>query len=213
MMTSVKFMLCLLMLLIPANAAVTLNQVENFTTLGGWGSGSTANPNPPAILADSGPLGIGDSALKITANGGSAAGSRLVALNTSAWAGDYSGQGIVSLAASLRNMGATSLSIRVAFNGPGGWFVTTVAPVAAFVGWTQQVFDIRPASLLSAGGANAATTMAAVSETRILHSTTVDFKGADVSNSFLVDNLRAVPEPHSCTLLLIAGTLLCLRKR
>lgn len=212
-MTSVKFMLCILMLLGPANAAVTLNQIETFTTLGGWGSGAGGNPNPPAILTDSGPLGIGDSSLKITANGGSGAGSRLVALNTSTWSGDYSGQGIVSLSASLRNMGATALSIRVAFSGPGGWFVTDAAPVAAFVGWVHHVFDISPTSLLSVGGSDAAATMAAVSETRILHSSAVDFKGADVSSSFLVDNLQAVPEPHSCQLIILAGPLLCFRKR
>ena len=212
-MTGVKLILGFLMLMVPANAAVTLNQIETFATLGGWGSGSSGNPNPPAILTDSGPLGTGDSSLKVTANGGGGAGSRLVALNTSAWAGDYSGQGIVSLAANLRNLGSTPLSIRVAFNGPGGRFVTDAVLVAAFVGWVQHVFDIRPVSLLNATGSDAAATMAAVTEARILHSSTVDFRGADVSSSFLVDNLQAVPEPHSCMLLILAGPLLCFRKR
>jgi hypothetical protein len=212
-MTVVKFILGFLMLLVPANSAVTLNQIETFATLGGWGSGGGANPNPPTILTDSGPLGIGDSSLKVTANGGGGAGSRLVALNTSAWAGDYSGQGIVSLAASLRNLGSTPLSIRVAFNGLGGRFVTDAVLVAAFAGWVQHVFDIRPVSLLSTGGSDAAATMASVSEARILHSSTVDYKGADVSSSFLVDNLQAIPEPHSSMLLLLAGPLLCFRKR
>ncbi len=212
-MTVVKFIFGFLMLLVPANAAVTLNQIETFATLGGWGSGSSSNPNPPAILVNSGPLGSGDSSLKVTANGGGGAGSRLVALNTSAWTGDYPGQGIVSLAASLRNLGSTPLSIRIAFNGPGGRFVTAAASVAEFVLWGQHVFDIRPAFLLSTGGSDAAATMAAVSEVRILHSHTVDFRGADVSSSFLVDNLQAVPEPHSCMLLILAGPLLCFRKR
>lgn len=211
-MESVKFMLCFLIATITADAAVTLYQVETFLDFGGWGSGSP-NPNPPQLLANSGPLGSGDFSLKITANGGSGAGGKLLAYNQSAWTGDYSGQGITSIAASLRNTGSTSLSIRFAFDGPGGWFVTTAAPVAAFAGWSLKVFDINPSSLLSAGGTDASLTMGAVTEIRVLHSNSVDYKGAQLSGSFLVDNIQAAPEPNSCMLLTLAGPLLFLRER
>jgi hypothetical protein len=121
--------------------------------------------------------------------------------------------GILSLAADLRNNGTTTLSMRLAFNGPGGWFVTTVAPVTAFSGWTSRVFDIRPAALVSAGGGDPAATLAAVSELRILHSAAVDYRGAKVSSSFMVDNVRAIPEPSAVMLVGLTGFFLAFRKR
>lgn len=195
-----------------AGAAVTLNQLETFDGIHGWTSGGL-NPNPPVVLADSGPLGSGDNALQIIANGGTGAGGRLFAFNQSVWTGDYLAQGIVSIAADLRNQGSTGLSIRLAFNGPGGWFVTAVAPIAQFSGWSATVFDIRPASLTSAGGTDASDTMGDVSEMRILHSSLVDFKGAIVSSSFRVDNLHAVPEPACIALSSLSGIFLLVRKR
>ena len=175
-------------------AAITLNQLENFSGIHEWSSGDP-NPNPPVVVAGSGPLGTGDSSLRVTSNGGNAAGGRLLVFNETLWTGDYTMAGVLSLTADLRNNGTTTLSMRLAFNGPGGWFVTTVAPVTAFSGWTSQVFDIRPAALVSAGGADPVATLAAVSELRILHSAAVDYRGAKLSSSFLVDNVQAIPEP------------------
>lgn len=195
-----------------AHAAVSLNQLETFPTLNGWESGGP-NPNPPSILADSGPLGPGDPALRITSNGGSGAGGKLIVFNQSAWAGDYLAEGIVAISASLRNSGSTLLSIRLAFDGPGGRFVTAISPVTAFSGWSSVLFDIRPAALISASGTDAAATMAAVTEMRILHSSAVSYNGAQISSSLLVDNLHAVPEPCFAALCILASPLLLLRVR
>ena len=179
---------------LPLHAAVTLNQLEDFSGIHAWTSGDP-NPSPPVIVPDSGPLGGGDNSLRVTSNGGSGAGGRLIVFNETLWTGDYITSGIFSLAADLRNNGANTLSMRVAVNGPGGWFVTLASPVNPFSGWTNQVFDLRPASLVSAGGNDASATLAAVSELRILHSTVVDYRGAKVSSGFMVDNVRAIPEP------------------
>lgn len=194
------------------HAAVTLNQTEDFSGPGGW-SGGVPNPNPPVIVLDAGPLGAGDSALRVTSNGGIGAGGKLVVFNVTLWTGDYMAAGILSLAADLRNLGTTTLSMRLAVNGPGGWFVTAVSPVAAFSGWNHAVFDIRPAALVSAGGGNATATLAAVSELRILHSAAVDFRGAQVSGAFMVDHLQAIPEPSAVMLAGLAGLVLLSRKR
>ena len=188
-------------------AAVTLHQVENFSGIHAWTSGDP-NPNPPVIQPDAGPLGSGDSALRVSSNGGNFAGGRLVVYNESLWTGDYTAAGILSLAVDLRNLGTNTLSMRVAVNGDSGWFVTTTSPVTAFSGWTSQIFDLRPAALVSAGGADAAATLATVRELRILHSTVVDYRGARVSSGFMVDNVRAIPEPSAamiCGLAAIAG--------
>lgn len=194
------------------NAAVTLNQIETFGGVHEWTSGS-ANPNPPVVLVDSGPLGPGDNALRVTSNGGTGAGSRLVVFNETLWTGDYIASGILAIAADLRNSGTTTLSFRLGFDGPGGKFVTAASTVAAFSGWAHRIFDISPASLISAGGSNAAATLAGVTELRILHSSTVDYRGAQISSGFLVDNIQAVPEPGTGALLCLAGAGLLFRKR
>ncbi len=199
-------------LAIAADAAVTLNQIETFSDFNGWTSGDP-NPNPPVILVNSGPLGSGDNALKVTSNGGTGPGSRLIVFNTTLWAGDYTTAGILGIAADLRNSGTTTLSFRVAFDGPGGKFVTPVSTITAFSGWVHRVFDIQPGALISAGGSNAAATLAGVSEIRILHSATVDYRGAQVSSGFLVDNIGAVPEPAMGVLFCLSGVVFLFRKR
>lgn len=194
------------------HGAVTLNQLETFSGSHSWTSGNL-NPNPPVIQLDSGPLGAGDSALRVTSNGGSGAGGKLLVFNESTWTGDYVGAGVLGLALDFRNGGTTTQQVRLAFNGPGGWFVTPANPVAAFSGWNPLLFDIRPAALVSAGGSNAADTMGGVTELRVLHATAVGFKGVAVSGSFLLDNVRAVPEPSGASMLALAGGLLARRQR
>lgn len=191
-----------------ACAAVTLNQIEDFSGVYGWTSGDP-NPNPP--VPDSGPLGGSDISLRVSSNGGSGSGGRLVVYNNTKWSGDYLAAGIFTITADLRNLGSNTLSMRLAFNGAGGWFVTVAVPVTAYSGWSSQIFDIRPETLVSAGGDDIAATMAGVSEIRILHSTIADFRGAKVTSSFNVDNIRAVPEPSACLILGLAGLLICRR--
>jgi hypothetical protein len=210
-MNAASFLATVLSVTAPcALGAVTLFQTENFNTLGGWTSGSP-NPNPPSILADSGPLGGGDSSLRVIANGGGA-GGRLVTFNRTTWTGDFSGEGIDAIAMDLRNLGNSSLSIRIAFNGPGGWWITAAESVPAFAGWGNHLFDIRASALVaSAGGSNAAATLANVTEMRILHSPDPDHTGVILSSTMLVDNVTAVPEPSA--LLLLAGSPLLLKRK
>jgi hypothetical protein len=193
-------------------SAVTLNQIEDFSGVHDW-SGGIPNPNPPVVVLDSGPLGAGDSALRVTSNGGSGPGGKLLVFNTSSWTGNYSAAGITGITADMRNTGTNTLSFRLAFNGPGGWFVTPVFPVAAFTGWVQMAFDIRPTSLLNLEGSDAAATMAAVSQMRILHSSAADFRGAQVSGSFMVDTIQAIPEPSVWMIAAMAGFGTFFRKR
>ena len=194
-----------------ASGAVTLFQTENFDTLGGWTSGDP-NPNPPSILADSGPLGGGDSALRVLANGGMA-GGRLVTFNSTNWTGNFSSEGIVSIAMDLRNLGTSALSVRIAFNGPGGWWVTAAASVPAFAGWGNHTFNIQPSALTASGGTNAAATLAGVTEMRILHSPTPSHTGTTLSSTMLVDNVTAVPEPSALGLLAFSPLFLKRKRR
>jgi hypothetical protein len=195
-----------------ADAAVTLGQIEDFSGVHEWSSG-LPNPNPPVTVPDSGPLGGGDSSLRVTSNGGSGPGGKLVVFNNSLWTGNFIAAGITGIVADLRNTGTNTLSFRLAFNGPGGWFVTPAAPVAAFTGWVEREFAINPASLLGAGGDDAVATLAAVSEMRILHSSAVDFRGAQVTGSFMVDGIQAIPEPSVWMIAAMAGIGTFFRKR
>ena len=199
-------------LTLPLGAAVTLNQIEDFSGVHDW-SGGVPNPNPPVVVPDSGPLGGGDSALRVTSNGGSGPGGKLLVFNTSSWTGNYTAAGITGITADMRNTGTNTLSFRLAFNGLGGWFVTPASSVAAFTGWVHLEFDIRPSSLVNAEGSDAAATMAAVSQMRILHSSAVDFRGAQLSGSFLVDNIEAIPEPSVWMIAVMAGIGTFFRKR
>ncbi|MCW1923479.1 hypothetical protein OKA05_13020 [Luteolibacter arcticus] len=194
-----------------APAAVTLFQTDNFDALGGWTSGGP-NPNPPVIFADSGPLGGGDSSLRVTANGGGA-GGRLVTFNRTTWTGDFTGEGVTTIMADLRNLGTSSLSVRIAFNGPGGWWITAAESVPASAPWGNFDFDIRAVSLVASdSGTNAVATLANVTEMRILHSPDPDHTGVALSSSMLIDNITAVPEP-SALILLAWSPLLLKRKR
>jgi hypothetical protein len=200
-------------LTLTARGAVTLFQVETFETLGGWTSGSP-NPNPPVVFPDSGPLGAGDESLRLTANGNSGAGGKLVTYNRTTWTGDYSSEGITAIAVDLRNLGSNPLFIRLAFTGPGGWWVTAAVTVPAFAGWGEATFDIQPSALQAVSEAtNAVTTMAGVMEMRILHSSPADHQGATVSGGLLIDNLTAVPEPSALVLLSMAPLLMRRKRR
>jgi hypothetical protein len=207
--SSVLTIACLTLL---PGAAVTLNQIEDFSGVHDW-SGGIPNPNPPVVVADSGPLGAGDSALRVTSNGGSGPGGKLLVFNTSSWTGNYTAAGITGITADMRNTGTNTLSFRLAFYGPGGWFVTPASPVAAFTGWVLLEFDVRPSSLVNLEGTDAAATLAAVSQMRILHSSAADFRGAKVSGSFLMDDIQAIPEPSVWMIAVMAGIGTFFRKR
>ncbi|BCX47994.1 hypothetical protein HAHE_19020 [Haloferula helveola] len=191
--------------------AVVLFQLETFDSPTNWTSGAQ-NPSPPVITFNTGPTGTGDSSLQITSSPGSGPGSRLIAYNEVDWAGDYLGAGIHALTMDLRNQSSISSYIRVAVNGPGGWFVTPAQELGRFSTWTSASFDLTPGSLIDVGGSDAAATLGNVTEIRILHSTTDSFRGETGLRTLRVDNIQAVPEP-SVGLLALGAALFSFRRR
>jgi len=91
-------------------------------------------------VPDGGPGGAGDNYLQLTSNGSDGSGGRLVAINVSQWAGDYVALGVTGISASLRNLGATDLSLRLYFADPvlgpptNEAISTNAIPIAAQLG-------------------------------------------------------------------------------
>ena len=212
----------------PPAFAVVIGQVDDFEdgTTQGWIVGllGAAHPAPPMNVPTGGPAGVDDNYLLLTAVGGGAAGSRLTVLNPSAWAGDYTADGILVIAMDLKNFGGSDLNIRLWLEDP-----TNGPPVdIAFSGavslpsggdWTHVEFAIDPMSLTAFQG-DVNTLLSNVTTLRIYHSPDPTIPGPSVVASLGVDNITAggaaaVPEPSSWMLLGsgLAGLRALRRKR
>lgn len=201
------------MLLCPCSQAVVLSQLETFDTAATWTSGAV-NPSPPAIVADFGPMGGGDFALLVSSGTGSMEGSRLVTYDESSWTGDYLNAGVHTLRMDLRNNSLTSTTIRVAVLGPGGWWATPGVALPSFV-WTRADYLLTPDDLLpvNAGSTDAQATLGDVTQIRILHSTSANFRADPGQRSLLIDNIEAVPEPDLPVFLALGGLVWCCRRK
>jgi len=201
--------------LIQLATAATIGQIDTFQsgTTEGWFAGGGPNggvpPTPPHVVATGGPAGAGDQYLVITADSPSGAGSKLVALNASQWAGNYLTSGIAGIAMDLKNLGATDLTIRLLFEDPipgppADEAVTTFgAFLPAGADWTHFVFPIFPSSLTTIfGDVNALLSHTTVM--RIIDSPTPT-EPVQIMGALGVDNIQAVPEPGT---FLIAGVAL-----
>jgi len=181
--------------IISTTLAIVPNQVDNFEdgTTQGWGSGNP-NPTPAANITTGGPTGTDDNYLRVTSNGGSGAGSKLVVMNSTQWIGDYLTAGVTSVSMHIKNFSTTTLSMRIALEGPGGnfWSVNPIV-VAASSNWQQISFSVQAANLT--GGANVNSTLSGITEVRILHSVAGGFKGEPVVAQIGLDNITAVSQP------------------
>ncbi len=211
----------------PASAAPMLGQVDTFAdgTTMGWSAGGGpvggVPLRPPSHMSSGGPAGAGDAYLLLQSLGGSGAGSRLTALNSDQWAGDYAAAGITALTMDVRNFGPTALELRLAlFNGPPLAAPTEVGItsrqlVAAGGDWTRISFRIDAAALTMLLG-SADDLLRSVTELRLFHGPDPAFPPPAVVATLGVDNITAtqasVPEPGTAVFL-GAGLLAALTRR
>jgi hypothetical protein len=201
------------------HGAVFSSQVETFDAPTDWRIGRQ-NFGIPSINANFGPEGAGDFALLTSSSAGGGPTSRLIIFNEGDWAGNYSGSGVTGLSMDLRNTGQGDLFIRIAVNGPGGWFVTDGQAVDAGLGYANFLFDLRPVAFNPARsndptlGTDIDATLADTTQIRILHSLADGDVRGEVGNATLrIDNITAVPEPAIPLILSLSLILFVKRKR
>jgi hypothetical protein len=202
--------------------AATLGQIDDFESgTQGWTVGSS-HPSPPEQVPDGGPDGDGDGWLQITANGTSGAGSRLSAINSDQWSGDYTGA--TEIRVWLQGPGNQSDPvIRLYFySGPleNQCSIATIetAPVPVVTGWAEYVFAIDPLSLtnsFSGGCSDIEAAMAAVIRMQIAHSPDLVSPGAfpPFIGVLGVDDVTLVPEPGGAAAAVVALASLGARRR
>lgn len=203
-----------------ALASPSLNQVNDFENgqVSGWTNGGSA-PDPTNITSG-GPAGANDNYLRVTSTGGFGAGSRLVTLNQNQrWTGNFNTDRIDAVTMDLKNFAqnpaSQPLRLRIAFEGSGGtWFASTTPVLLNDANWHAARFDLTSSALTRIeGSATLASALASVTEFRIVHSASPNYRGDTIAASFGVDNIRAVPEPAGLAAVAAMLPLLCRRRR
>lgn len=206
----------------PQAHAITAGQIDDFQdgTTQSWRGTPTITNSP-----DSGPNGMGDHALSVPSSGGFGSGSRLVILNdSSAWKGDWTANGVTKIQLDVFNPNAFELTMRLGIAGPGDFgnfgqgnkYVTSTGIVVPAHGhWHTLLFDVTAADLALISGTDAAGGLTGVTQFRVIHNSALDWRGEVVAGTFLLDNIRAIPEPATATLGLgsLAMALLTRRQR
>src|SRR5207244_2371895 len=136
-------------------SAVVNGQIDTFEdgTRMGWSNGV---PENLVNIDTGGPAGAGDNFLQLSANGSQSYGGRLTTFNLQQWLGNYVAQGVNAIEIDLRNQGATTLSIRLAFkaqnlmNSPG--YLSAPINLQPGSGWQHFTISIAQANMIAVGG-------------------------------------------------------------
>ncbi len=199
---------------------VSLGLVDDFPAdVLGWAEGG-GSPTPPTWIAAGGPDGT--SHLQNNSDG-RGSGGKMVMWNDAQWTGDYLVAGVtrINLFADNRSGSGQVIDLRLAFNGPGGWFVTPAAPIVDTLfgvdEWQFLTFDLSAAGLthVTGGSGSYAATMGGVTRMEMISENGVSFSTGLSSNvlqgdaiiaELHVDKIAAVPEPASA-IIAILGVL------
>jgi hypothetical protein len=201
-------------------SAIAVGQIDGFQdgTTQNWveGVGGAIPPIPPAVVANAGPNGAGDFALRLTATGAVVGpGGKLVVNNVQTrWQGNYTAAGVNGIMLDVRNPNAFPVTMRIGIDGPaigttGGRWISAGVAVAATSGWQTLTFSLVPQDLLPGdlAATSAATTLSNVGLLRVMHAPTATWQGAVVTGQLDLNDIEALPEP-TLGLTVFAGALL-----
>ena len=204
---------------------ITLGQVDDFEIAGdaaNWAGGKPPFSPPPSQVPDGGPGGLGDGYLQI-----STAGFHLGTNNNAGqWAGDYLAAGVTSIEMDVNRIaGPSDVSLRILLFGLGGtWASTNLAPTLTGPGWQHLSFALSAADLTYVPGSFVVPdgtgllddTLSGVTNLLIRHDSVVPTIPGQhpphITATLGIDNVTAVPEPATLSLLAMGG-LAVLRRR
>ncbi|MBM4022287.1 MAG: hypothetical protein FJ284_08615 [Planctomycetes bacterium] len=191
---------------VDARADISLLSLDTFAaTNEGWKIGGAGiQPTQVSQPGSDGQTGY----LSHLSDGGTANGKWLMWNDGARWQGNYPSAGVtgISLAANV-SAGSSPVSMRIAFDGPGGWFYSS--PLSVGTGWNLYSFPLAQSGFThvsaSGGTASFGDTMAAVTRFEVLSGAgAVSYRaGGDIvqagtsTNTILLDDISAVPEPAS----------------
>jgi hypothetical protein len=204
-----------IVLVCPAVAAaqVTVGQKDDFQdgTTQNWKQGANGTLQPVNVNTG-GPAGAGDEYMVYSSHGGSGADSKLVAFNQTQWATTYS-PAVNAIDMDLNNLGASSLTIRIAFQDGGGLEYSSAGfalPVGS--GWQHADFSLADADMTQLFGTAQPFSTAltnGIITMRIIDAVNPAYNGDSIAAQLGVDNITAVgaavPEPGSLALFAAAG--------
>jgi hypothetical protein len=186
---------------------ITLGQIDTFEdgTKQGWDNGSNIG------VGLGGPAGSGDHYLPALA-GGSGLPNRLEIVNRSQWLGNYLAAGVTGVEMDLR-VGApalTALSIRIAIREStsasilSGYASTVPFTLPNDGQWHHVSFSLLTGNLTAVSSPQPlATDLANVADFRIIDAAVPATQGDFVGlTGFDIDNIHAIPEPASMSILL-----------
>jgi hypothetical protein len=175
--------------------AISPNQVDDFEngTTQSWAEGGPS-PNPPTNVADGGPNGAGDAYLRNASNGApNGPGGKLVMFNSAQWGGNYNSAGVRQIEMQMANFGATTLLMRIGFQGGDGTqWVSSFRIVVPDGMWQTYVYELNLQSMTRvSGAASLDAVLANVNTMRILHNGAAAWRGDSVVGDLGLDNITA----------------------
>lgn len=170
----------------------TFNDFEDGTTQG-WQIGGAGGASGPTNIPHGGPTGANDNYLQNQSTGMGGVDGRFVFFNTTtAWTGNWTAAGITYITFMVNNTGATNLSLRIALDGGGGrWCSTVPLTVIAASGWMGVSIPVSAGSFAAAGGTDINLTLGNVTSMRVLSNTFVSFLGENIAAQAGFDNIAA----------------------
>lgn len=188
----------------PPAFAITVGSTDTFTgSLDNWQKG-ISNPTYLSVVASGGPAGAGDSYMQSVADGGGSFG-RLTVFNQTQWDSNYVTDGVTSIRMDLLNSGTVPLQVRLGLrNSVGaGYISTTPFVLGTGGGWQTADFPVTEAALTTVGSPGGFSAfLSSGFALRILHATsTANLNGSTVVSTLGVDNITAVPEPSTLSIL------------
>ena len=146
--------------------------------------------------------------------------------NDDQWTGDYLSEGIVGITFDAFSEGPEPVDLRFAFNGAGGWFMTSRIRIDDFApgpDLTSFLLPITESDLIhvTGGTGDYADTMGGVARMEIISATgtptignvSTVLRGDIVDTTLRIDNIRAIPEPSAFALVALGAAASGLRRR